>query len=120
MRNRISIIINIFFGCWIRALPVCTCSQAKKKNTGNETINTIMTRTSVRSFTSQIIEEEKVEQLLRAGMVAPTAMNCQPWEFIVINDRKLLDQLCDSLPSAKMLKRSTISNHCLRQYAESP
>ena len=108
MRIRIPIIINIFLAVGL-GVACLHLFSSKEENTGNETINTIMARTSVRSFTSQIIEEEKVEQLLRAGMAAPTAMNCQPWEFVVINDRKLLDQLCDSLPSAKMLKEAQLA-----------
>lgn len=108
MRIRIPIIINIFLAVGL-GVACLHLFSSKEENTGNETINTIMARTSIRSFTSQIIEEEKVEQLLRAGMAAPTAMNCQPWEFVVINDRKLLDQLCDSLPSAKMLKEAQLA-----------
>ena len=89
MRIRIPIIINIFLAVGL-GVACLHLFSSKEENTGNETINTIMARTSVRSFTSQIIEEEKVEQLLRAGMAAPTAMNCQPWEFVVINDLSLI------------------------------
>lgn len=108
MRNRIPIIINIFLAVGLGVTCLHLFSD-KEENKVNDTLNTIMTRTSIRNFTSQKVEEDKVEQLLRAGMAAPTAMNCQPWEFVVINDRKLLDQLCDSLPSAKMLKEAQLA-----------
>jgi nitroreductase len=36
-------------------------------------------------------------------MAAPSAVNCQPWEFIIVTDRKTLDKLGDVLPYAKMI-----------------
>lgn len=39
---------------------------------GDIVYEAIMTRSSVRSYTSQVVEQEKVEKLLRAGMAAPT------------------------------------------------
>lgn len=50
----------------------------------NEIFDTIMARTSIRSYTSQPIQEDKIEMLLRAGMAAPSACNKQPWHFIII------------------------------------
>lgn len=108
MKSRIPIILNIFLAVGLGATCLHLFSD-KEENKVNDTLKTIMTRTSIRNFTSQKVEEDKVEQLLRAGMAAPTAMNCQPWEFVVINDRELLDQLCDSLPSAKMLKEAQMA-----------
>lgn len=50
------------------------------------------------------MEKEKVEQLLRAGMAAPSGMDRRPWEFAVIDEREKLDKMADGLPYAKMLK----------------
>ena len=47
-------------------------------------LDAILTRTSVRSYEEKSIEKEKVEKLLRAGMAAPSAVNKQPWHFVVI------------------------------------
>ncbi len=55
-------------------------------------IHSIMTRSSVRSYTNQQIEPEKIERILRAGMAAPTAGNRQPWEFYVVTDTTLITQ----------------------------
>lgn len=44
----------------------------------------INNRRSVRTFLDKQVESEKVEKLLRAAMQAPTARNCQPWRFLVI------------------------------------
>ena len=53
-------------------------------------VNTIMTRTSVRAYSDREISAECVDTLLRAAMAAPTAMNLQPWQFVVITDRATL------------------------------
>jgi len=53
----------------------------------------MMTRASVRSYTNQPVEEEKIEILLRAAMSAPTAVNSQPWHFVVITDRNKLARI---------------------------
>jgi nitroreductase len=44
--------------------------------------------------------------LLKAAMAAPSAVNCQPWEFIVVTDRKTLDMLGNALPYAKMIYKA--------------
>ena len=47
-------------------------------------MNEIFHRTSIRNYMGRQIEQEKVEQLLRAAMAAPSAGNQQPWEGSVI------------------------------------
>jgi nitroreductase len=44
--------------------------------------------------------------MLKAGMAAPTAVNMQPWAFVVVTERKKLDELADGLPHAKMLLKA--------------
>lgn len=63
----------------------------------------IMNRRSVRSYTDQAVSKEDLEKILRAGMAAPSAVNQQLWEFIVIDDRDMLKKLGEELPYAKML-----------------
>ena len=53
-------------------------------------MNAIFKRKSIRNFLDKEIEDEKIERLLKAGMQAPSAMNTQPWEFIVVKDKKAL------------------------------
>ncbi len=64
----------------------------------DETLKIICSRRSVRSFTGEVISHEALMKILRAGMAAPSAVNMQPWAFIVVTDRKTLDELCDKLP----------------------
>ncbi len=65
-------------------------------------IEFIMQRRSIRKFTEQMVEEEKIELLLKAAMAAPTAMNLQPWEFVVIRDLEILKQLRKALTYGKI------------------
>jgi len=53
----------------------------------------VFLRASVRSFTSQKVEPEKLERLLRAAMAAPSAGNEQPWVFYVIEDLGIMEKL---------------------------
>ena len=65
-------------------------------------LQTIMSRTSVRAFLSNPVSDETIETLLKAAMAAPSAKNSQPWAFVVIKNRELLEKLGASLPNAKM------------------
>lgn len=69
----------------------------------NETIETIFKRKSVRKFSDKPVEKEKIELILKSAMAAPSAVNNQPWMFVVIDDKDLLDKLGHELPYAKML-----------------
>jgi nitroreductase len=73
------------------------------KQNFSETIAVIHNRKSVRNFTGDSVTLENLEILLKAAMAAPSAVNCQPWGFIVVTNRKTLDALGEALPYAKML-----------------
>lgn len=77
-----------------------SCSQE------NEVIKTIKNRKSVRHFSGESVSKEDLKKILESAMCAPTAVNKQPWSFVVITDRKILDALADSLPYAKMLTKA--------------
>jgi nitroreductase len=68
-----------------------------------DTLTIIHRRKSVRHFTGEPVSAEALETLLQAGMAAPSAVNCQPWEFLTVTDRSMLHRLGDELPFAKML-----------------
>jgi nitroreductase len=71
-----------------------------------DAISVIHNRKSVRNFTGEPVAQNEIDILLKAAMPAPSAVNCQPWEFIIVTDRKTLDELGDALPFAKMLFRA--------------
>jgi len=68
-----------------------------------DAISVIHNRKSVRNFTGESVTQSEIDILLKAAMAAPSAVNCQPWEFILVTDRKTLDALGDALPFAKMI-----------------
>lgn len=76
----------------------------------NEAYDAIVSRTSVRQYLNDgPIPQVLVEALLRAAMSAPTAVNSQPWAFIVVDDREILDRLGGALPYARMLARAPLA-----------
>ena len=70
------------------------------------TLEAIRTRRSVRSFAADPVPKEAIEEILRAAMSAPSAGNEQPWQFLVIDDRKKLDSITTANPNAKMCKEA--------------
>lgn len=69
----------------------------------------IFTRRSVRTYLDKPVEPEKIETLLRAAMQAPTAVNQQAWEFVVVTERDIIDRLADVSPYAGMLKKAPLA-----------
>jgi nitroreductase len=61
----------------------------------------IFKRRSVRKFEDRPVEQEKLVQLLEAGMSAPSANNGQPWEFVVVTDPVLLEKVRQVAPYGK-------------------
>ena len=74
-----------------------------------DVLEAIKTRRSVRKFTDKPVSKKDIDTLLEAAMQTPSAGNQQPWEFIVIDDRKILDAIPEFHPYSKMLKESLIA-----------
>ena len=95
---------------WLLASGIIAClagsAWAADEAFMNDTLKTIFSRKSVRTFKSEPVPKEKLELLVRAGMAAPTAVDKRPWEFIVVTDRAVLKQLADALPFAKMADKA--------------
>jgi nitroreductase len=87
-------------------LPVWSAAFGEKEGTMSDAFSAIHNRKSVRSFTGQSVSKEALDKIIRAGMAAPTAVNRQPWAFVVVSDRKTLDTLAAGLPYAKMLDKA--------------
>lgn len=69
----------------------------------------ILERRSVRSYTDKEISDETVKELLKAAMAAPSAGNEQPWEFIVIRDPQIFQDIMDIHPYAQPLKEAQVA-----------
>lgn len=58
----------------------------------------IYNRRSIRSYVvGKQVEDEKIIKLLEAGMAAPSACNLQPWEFIVVTEKDMMDKLTSTI-----------------------
>jgi nitroreductase len=53
----------------------------------------VFNRRSVRKYKLEQVPEHLIKRMLEAGRFAPSAGNCQPWRFIVIRDKKMLDEM---------------------------
>lgn len=70
--------------------------------------HSIQNRRSVRKYDpTQPVTKEQLHQLLEAAMLAPSACNSRPWEFIAITKREILDEIARVHPYAKMCKTAT-------------
>lgn len=68
----------------------------------NSAYMNIIGRVSVRRYKDIPLSAAQMDAILHAAMSAPSAVNRQPWEFIMVDDPELLKQLADALPYAKM------------------
>lgn len=70
----------------------------------NAVIEAIKKRRSVRSYQSKPISRDVVNAIIEAGNEAPSAMNSQPWRFVVIEDAEVKKKLLKTaLPNAKKI-----------------
>ena len=63
-------------------------------------MNAIFERTSVRQYTNKKADPKTIETILKAGCAAPSAVNKQPWELIVVTDPARLAELAKFSPYA--------------------
>ena len=61
-------------------------------------MNSIFHRISVRKYEDRPVEKEKIMEILRAGMQAPSACNQQPWEFYLVTDKEKIRELSKVTP----------------------
>jgi nitroreductase len=59
----------------------------------NPTIDTILSRRSIRSYESRPVEDEKIALILKCGQYAPSGQNGQAWHFTVVTNRDLLTRI---------------------------
>jgi nitroreductase len=72
-----------------------------------DTIETILTRRSIRKYTDEKVTKNDITDLLRAAMAAPSANNCMPWHFVVLKDHKIMDKIPQFHPYSKMLTEAS-------------
>ena len=74
-----------------------------------EALEAIKTRRSIRKFKPGDVSKEIQRELLEAAMLAPSAGNEQPWQFVVIDDRKTLEEIPLICPTAAMCRQAPLA-----------
>lgn len=67
-------------------------------------------RQSERQYADRPVEREKIERVLEAARIAPSACNAQPWRYVVVDDKELKNQV-----AAAAAGRVLPLNHFTRQ-----
>jgi nitroreductase len=74
-----------------------------------DTLEAIFNRRSIRQYTTEMVTDEQLSIVLKSAMYAPSAVNKQPWHFIVFHDRNTIKQIIEAHPNASMLTRANIA-----------
>jgi len=74
-----------------------------------DAIEAILSRRSIRRYTSQKVSDQLIKELLEAAMSAPSASNEQPWHFVIIDDRKILEGIPRFHPYSSMLREAPVA-----------
>jgi nitroreductase len=69
---------------------------------GKTILNLIASRQSDRKYSDKIVEKEKLDRIVEAGRMAPSACNAQPWKFILVTEPQLVVQIAEAA-SAKLI-----------------
>ena len=72
-------------------------------------IDAILSRRSIRSYTPGDVTQEQLRTILLAGMAAPSALGTEPWTFVVIRDRELLERIPEAHPYSKMVPEAALA-----------
>jgi nitroreductase len=81
-----------------------------------ELTDALYTRRAVREFTAVPVDQPTITALIDAAIQAPSAINEQPWSFVVIRDRALLDRI--SAESKKWMLKTTPAGLLSHHFAE--
>ncbi len=74
-----------------------------------DAMQALFSRRSIRKFTSGTVPDDTLREILEAAMSAPSAGNQQPWHFVVINARRILDEIPSFHPHSQMLKQAPLA-----------
>lgn len=78
--------------------------KMQDRGVNNPSIQNIMNRKSVRSFSDKKISKEMMDAMLKAAMAAPSGMNIQPWSFVVITDKNNYDVIFEGNNNMEIFK----------------
>ncbi len=72
-------------------------------------LDTIYDRRSIRKYQEKPVEEKLLNEILKAGMYAPSAVNKQPWHFVVITDKEVMRDIENLHPYASSLQTAPVA-----------
>ena len=75
----------------------------------NAAIENILNRKSIRQYSDKKVEQEKIDTILKCAMAAPSGMNKQPWEILVVTDKEKLEKIAEIAPNASYSKNSQLA-----------
>src|SRR5664279_5435128 len=78
-------------------------STALCKESAMDIDDAISGRRSVREYTTQCVDEQIILRLINAAILAPNAVNQQPWTFTVVRDQNLLDSISSDAKSHMLM-----------------
>lgn len=67
----------------------------------------LISRRSIRKYQPKDVEYEKLEKIIRAGMYAPSAVNKQPWHFIIFKNQETKNKIAEIHPNGSMIKEAS-------------
>jgi nitroreductase len=73
---------------------------------GKKMLELIISRQSDRKYSDKPVEKEKLDRIIEAGRMAPSACNAQPWKFIVVTEPMLIGKISEAA-SAKLIGMNT-------------
>lgn len=74
-----------------------------------EIIEALVSRRSIRKYKDQHISADNIDIILKSAMYAPSAMNLQAWHYVVIDDKKTLEDTIKSIPHAELLRQTPVA-----------
>lgn len=75
--------------------------------------NAILNRKSVRSYSDKPLEDKIIKEILTAGMMAPSWVNVQPWQFIVVKNQSVKDKLAVAANNQNQVKNASAVICCV-------
>lgn len=68
----------------------------------------LLNRRSIRKYKKQAVANNVLEKIIEYGMYAPSAVNKQPWHFLIFRDENSIKKLTEVHPNANMLKNASV------------
>ena len=89
---------NLIIACLgIICASSCCQTQKQQDNMGNQVIETIMARRSIRQYKAEPVARETMEEIVRCGVNAPNGQNKQSWEVRIVDNPALLNEMSEAM-----------------------